>query len=76
VAARYSGTRLAVYINGTAAGSMAVSGTTCANDEPLAIGAKSAPAKGILEAFWDGRLDDVRIYNTALSTTRIAALAG
>jgi hypothetical protein len=76
VAARYNGTRLALFINGTAAGSMAVSGTTCANDEPLAVGAKNAPAKGILEAFWDGRLDDVRIYNVALSTTRIAALAG
>jgi len=76
VAATYNGSRLVVYLNGVASGSMAVTGTTCTNDEPLAVGAKNAPAKGILEAFWDGRLDDVRIYNKALSATRIGALAG
>ena len=76
VAATYNGSRLAIYINGQAAGSTNVTGTTCANDEPLAVGAKNAPSKGILEAFWDGRLDDVRIYNKALTATRIAALAG
>ncbi len=75
LAARYNGYRLTIFINGVAAGSLSVSGTTCANDEPLAVGAKSAPAKGLLEAFWDGQLDEVRLYNTALSTARIADLA-
>jgi len=76
VAATYNGSRLVIYIDGMQSGSMSVTGTTCSNDEPLAVGAKNAPAKGILEAFWDGRLDDVRIYNKALSATRIGALAG
>jgi hypothetical protein len=67
---------VAIFINGRAAGSLAVTGATCSNDEPLAVGAKNAPAKSILEAFWDGRLDDVRLYDVALSATRIAALAG
>jgi Concanavalin A-like lectin/glucanases superfamily len=75
VAATYNGTRLTIYVNGVAAGSMQVSGTTCANDSPLAVGAKNAPSKGLLEAFWDGQLDDVRIYNKALTATQIAALA-
>lgn len=76
VAVTYNGTRLVIYINGQPSGSLAVSGTTCANDEPLAVGAKNAPAKGILEAFWDGRLDEVRVYNTALSAAGVASLAG
>jgi hypothetical protein len=75
VAATYNGTRLKIYIDGALSGSMSVSGTTCANDEPLAVGAKNAPAKGILEAFWDGQLDDVRVYNKALTATAIANLA-
>ena len=75
IAATYNGARLVTFIDGVRAGSMAVSGATCANDEPLAVGAKNAPAKGILEAFYDGRLDEVRIYRKALSPERIAALA-
>jgi hypothetical protein len=74
VAGTYNGSILTIWINGARAGSMAVSGTTCSNDEPLAVGAKSAPAKGLLEAFWDGRLDEVRVYNRALTATEIAAL--
>jgi Concanavalin A-like lectin/glucanases superfamily len=75
VAATYNGAKLTLYVNGAAAGSLNVSGTTCSNDEPLAVGAKNAPSKGILEAFWDGQLDDVRIYNKALTATQIANLA-
>ena len=74
VASTYNQSRLTVWINGERAGSKAVSGTTCSNDEPLAIGAKNAPAKGLLEAFYDGLLDDVRIYKHALTATRIRAL--
>jgi hypothetical protein len=74
VASTYNGARLTVWINGKLAGSRAVTGTTCSNNEPLAIGAKNAPAKGLLEAFWDGRLDDVRIYNRALSARGIGQL--
>lgn len=74
VAATYNGSKLVLYVNGVAAGSLNVTGTTCSNNEPLAVGAKNAPAKGLLEAFWDGQLDDVRIYNKALTATQIAAL--
>jgi hypothetical protein len=75
VATTYDGTRLRVYIDGRAAGSKAITGRTCVSGQPLAVGAKNAPAKGLLEAFWDGRLDDVRIYNRALSATEIGQLA-
>jgi hypothetical protein len=75
VATTYDGTRLRVYIDGKAAGSKAITGRTCVSGQPLAVGAKYAPAKGLNEAFWDGRLDDVRIYNRALSATEIGQLA-
>jgi hypothetical protein len=75
VAATYDGARLRVYIDGKAAGSKAISGRTCVSGQPLAVGAKNAPAKGLLEAFWDGRLDDVRIYDRALSLAEIGQLA-
>lgn len=75
IAATYNGSRLIIYVNGARSGSMAVTGATCRNDEPLAVGAKDAPTKGILEAFWDGQLDEVRIYQRALGAAQIADLA-
>lgn len=42
------------------------------NDSPLRLGANSAN----LEAFWDGLLDEVEIFNRALSPDEVATLAG
>ena len=75
IAGTYDGTTLRVYVGGKPAGSMAITGRTCASGQPLAVGAKNAPAKGLLEAFWDGRLDDVRIYDHALSAAEVKQLA-
>jgi hypothetical protein len=75
VATTYDGTWLRVYIDGRAAGAKRVSGRTCVSGEPLAVGAKNSPTKGLLEAFWDGRLDEVRVYNRALTLTEIGQLA-
>jgi len=37
------------------------------------VGAKNYPA-GSPEAFWDGQLDDIRIYRRALSAAEIRGL--
>ena len=74
VAATYNGSRLTVWIDGQQAGSLAVTGRTCSNNRPLAVGAKNYPAAGLLEAFWDGQLDDVRIYQRALTAAQIRGL--
>jgi hypothetical protein len=74
VASTYDGSTLSVWINGSRAGSMAVTGRTCNNNLPLSVGAKNYPAAGLLEAFWDGRLDDFRIYGRALSASEIRGL--
>jgi hypothetical protein len=74
VAATYDGARLTVWINGWRSGSMPVTGRTCSNNRPLAVGAKNYPAAGLLEAFWDGQIDDVRLYRRALTATQIRGL--
>lgn len=71
----YNGAQLSIWVNGTKVASRSVTGATCSNAEPLAVGAKNAPTKGLLEAFFDGRLDDVRIYDKAITASQIAALA-
>ncbi|WP_459968336.1 LamG domain-containing protein [Nocardioides pyridinolyticus] len=75
VATTYDGTWLRIYIDGRAAGAKRVAGRTCISGEPMAVGAKNNPTKGLLEAFWDGRLDEVRVYNRALNATEIGQLA-
>jgi hypothetical protein len=74
VASTYNGSTLTVWVNGSRAGSRAVTGRTCSNNRPLAVGAKNYPGEGILEAFWDGQLDDIRIYRRALSAAEIRGL--
>jgi hypothetical protein len=74
VAGTYNGSTLKVWINGVLSASRSVAGRTCSNNEPLAIGAKNLPSKGLLEAFWDGQLDEVRIYNRALYASEIKNL--
>lgn len=75
VAATYDGAWLRIFVDARPAGALRVSGRTCVTSEPLAIGAKNNPSKGLLEAFWDGRLDELRLYRRALSTTEIGQLA-
>ena len=70
----YNGSTLTVWINGVRAGSRAITGSTCRNNHPLVVGAKNHPAAGALEAFWDGQLDDIRLYRRALSATEIRGL--
>jgi hypothetical protein len=75
VATTYDGAWLRIFIDGRAAGAKRVSGRTCISGQPLAVGAKNNPTKGLLEAFWDGRLDEVRIYDRALTSGELAELA-
>jgi hypothetical protein len=74
VASTYNGATLTVWVDGVRQGSLPVTGRTCRNNRPLAVGAKNYPGAGLLEAFWDGQLDDVRIYRRALSAAEIRGL--
>ena len=69
VAGTYDGSRMRVFINGQARGSLSVSGNIQDTSNPIYIGHSQ---------FWprhfDGRIDEVQVYNKALSNSEIAAL--
>ena len=62
IAATYDGATIRLYINGIEEGSLVASITIATNDLPLAIGAQSDGIR-----FFQGALDQVRVYNRALS---------
>src|SRR5439155_20698894 len=66
LAATWDGTTLRLYVNGTLASSLAVSGTLLSSTGVLRIGGNS-----VWGEFFSGMIDEVRIYNRALSQTEI-----
>ena len=70
VAATYDGTTMRLYVNGVRKGSIAVPGLD--RDEHLGLGIGAQP-DGVSQL--QGALDDVYVYNRALSTSEIQALA-
>jgi VCBS repeat-containing protein len=72
IAGTYDGTTLRIYINGVQNNTKAASITIGTNATNLGIGAE--PAAAPLN-FFQGSIDDARIYNRALSATEITALA-
>jgi hypothetical protein len=64
------GTTVSLYVNGVLASSV-VDNTSCstANDSHMTIG-----ARGQLVRFFTGKIDDIRIYNRAVSTKEISWL--
>ena len=66
LAATYDGTTLRLYVNGVQAGSRAVSGAVLTSTGVLRIGGNS-----IWGEYFQGRIDEVRIYNRALSVIEI-----
>jgi hypothetical protein len=68
LAATYNGTTLRLYVNGAEVGSLAVSGSLLASASPLRFGGNA-----VWGEYFAGRIDEVRIYNRALSATEIGA---
>jgi hypothetical protein len=70
VAGVYDGTRMYLYLDGKLDVSVSSVGKIDTNDEPVYIGENSErPGR-----FWDGLIDDVRVYSYALSEVQIKAL--
>ena len=68
LASTYDGTTLRLYVNGTLAGSRAVNGSIETSSDPLYIGGNRQWRED-----FQGQIDDVRIYNRALSAAEILA---
>ena len=67
----YDGGTLRIYMDGTETASYAVTGDMIASTLDVAIGNVNA----IDDRYWNGRLDDVRIYDRALDPVEITDLA-
>jgi len=66
VAVTYDGTTLRIYVNGVLANSAAVTGALASSNYPLTIGGDTLYAQ-----YFRGIIDEVRIYNRALTQTEI-----
>jgi glucose/arabinose dehydrogenase len=66
LAMTYGGGRLRVYVNGLQVSSTSVSGSIRTSSDPLTIGGSSVWGR-----WFAGQLDEVRIYNRALTQTEI-----
>jgi peptidoglycan/xylan/chitin deacetylase (PgdA/CDA1 family) len=66
LAATYDGTTLKLFVNGSQVGSKAISGAIRVSTSPLRIGGNAVWGR-----YFRGRIDEVRVYNRALSQAEI-----
>jgi hypothetical protein len=66
LAATYDGAAMRLYVNGVQVASRAETGAIATSTNPLQIGGDS-----IYGQYFEGRIDEVRIYNLALSVAQI-----
>lgn len=63
-----------IYINGTLAGTFATSGGICNSTNPLYFGADYDGNSNFFHRFFDGRIDDIGIWNRVLTNCEIQQL--
>ncbi|HEX5474931.1 MAG TPA: LamG-like jellyroll fold domain-containing protein [Vicinamibacterales bacterium] len=68
LATTYDGATLRTYVNGVQTGSRALTGSIIVSAQPLRIGGDS-----IWGEYFDGEIDEVRVYNRALTAPEIQA---
>src|SRR4029079_2278158 len=68
VAATYDGAMLRLYVNGTSVSSVAQTGPLATSTNPLQLGGDS-----IYGQYFAGLIDEVRVYNVALTAAQIQA---
>jgi hypothetical protein len=68
LAATYDGTTLRLYVNGTQVATKALTGALASGTQPLRIG-----GNGIWGEWFAGLIDEVRVYDHALTATEITA---
>ncbi len=67
----YDGTDLKFYLDGHPDGVHSLPGTLCTNDQPLNIGADFPGGN----EFWHGAIDELRIWNVALTDSQVSESA-
>ncbi len=71
VAGAFDGKQMSLYVDGTLDASQEAWGSINVNDVPVHIGANAEQQ----DRFWNGLIDDVRIYNYGLSEAQIQKLS-
>ena len=71
VAATYDGAMMRIYVDGVEKGNMAASGTIDPRTDPFVIGRNVSN----LSIDWHGLIDELELFNRALSQPEIAAIA-
>jgi hypothetical protein len=69
-AGTYDGSKLNLYVDGSLDVSADVKGAINVNDQPVLIGENAEKPK----RFWNGLIDDVRVYNYGLNAEEIAEI--
>jgi len=72
IAATWDGSTMILYTNGVQQTSLSAGGTIATTADLLAIGKKNG--SGVAGDYFNGRLDEVRIYNRAISPAEIALI--
>jgi hypothetical protein len=70
----YDGTKQVFYLNGTFQGQFAATGALDTSNPRLGFGAKPSDTPGDFNSQIDGWIDEVSIYNTALTAGEVSAL--
>ncbi len=68
----YNGSEVHLYVDGRDAGSAAKSGALSANNQSFRIGGRQTPLGD--ELFFTGKIDEVRVYERALSKDEVRSL--
>jgi hypothetical protein len=77
VAGSFDGTTSRVFVNGVQVASAVHAATTIGSageTSQITVGGNQNDATGTAAELWKGNIDDVRLYNRALSQAEIAAL--
>ena len=68
LAVTYDGAMLRLYVNGTQVGSQAMTGSMVTSTGALRVGGNS-----VWGEFFQGQIDEIRIYNRALTQAQVQA---
>jgi serine/threonine-protein kinase len=75
LAGTYDGSMMRLYVNGRESISSALTGAIMADRRPLVIGADPTDDMGGIDETFAGLIDDVRLYNRALTAAEVASQA-
>jgi hypothetical protein len=75
IIATYDGSTSKIYLNGVLSNTTTVTGTFTANTKDFVIGGETiSHGGGTRASYFDGAIDDIKIYNKVLSNSEILAL--